>query len=111
MHLFLELTREPMAQQLDREARRRLALAGEELVRRYRAGLLKDCGQVADLLALTSLLAEDDPLFEASNGRFSIRLSTGLGRKQTSRGPCSTHKCRITTRRSRPPLAAAERER
>ena len=35
-------------------------------MRRYRAGLLKDRGQVADLLALTSLLAEDDPLFAAA---------------------------------------------
>ena len=55
-----------MAQQLDREARRRRAISGDELVRRYRAGLLKARGQVADLLALTSLLAEDDPLFAAA---------------------------------------------
>ena len=55
-----------MAQQLDREARRRRAISGEELVRRYRVGLLKDCGRVADLLALTSVLAEDDPLFTAA---------------------------------------------
>lgn len=55
-----------MAQSLDREARRRLANSGEDLVRRYRAGLLRDRGQVADLLALTSFLAEDDPLFAAA---------------------------------------------
>ena len=55
-----------MAQELDREARRRRALDGENLVRRYRAGLLKDHGHVADLLALTSLPAEDDPLFVAA---------------------------------------------
>jgi hypothetical protein len=55
-----------MAQQLDRVVRRRRALAGEDLVHRYRAGLLKDCGQIADLLALTSLLAEDDTLFAAA---------------------------------------------
>jgi len=66
MHLYFELTREPMAQQLDREARRRLAISGEDLVRRYRAGLLKDRGQVADLLAFTGLLAEDDSLFAAA---------------------------------------------
>jgi len=51
---------------LHREAQRRLHISGEELVRLYRAGLLKDCGKVADLLALTSLLAEDDPLFAAA---------------------------------------------
>ncbi len=62
----LELTRDQIAAELDREAQRRLHISGEELVRRYRAGLLKDCGTVADLLALTSLLAEDDPLFAAA---------------------------------------------
>ena len=55
-----------MAQQLDREARRSRAPAGEELVRRYRAGLLKDHGHVADLLALTGLLAKDNPLCAAA---------------------------------------------
>lgn len=62
----LELTREQIVQQLDREARRRLNISGEELVRRYRAGLLEDCGNVADLLALASLLSEDDCLFAAA---------------------------------------------
>ena len=55
-----------MAQELDREARRRPALAGEDLVRRDRAGLLKDHGHVADLLALAGLLAEDNPLCAAA---------------------------------------------
>jgi hypothetical protein len=36
------------------------------LVRRYRAGLLQDHCHVADLLALTGLLAEDNPLFAAA---------------------------------------------
>ena len=63
MHRFLSFSREAIAQQLDREPRRRRALAGEDLVRRYRAGLLQDHGHVSDWLALTSLLAEDDPLF------------------------------------------------
>lgn len=62
----LELTRAEIAQQLDREARRRLGISGEDLVSRYRQGLLKDCGRVADLLVLASLLAEDDPLFAAA---------------------------------------------
>jgi hypothetical protein len=55
-----------MVQSFDREARRRRALAGEDLVRRNRAGLLKDHGPVANLLALTGLLAEDNPLFAAA---------------------------------------------
>ncbi len=62
----LELTREQIARQLDKEAQRRLGIDAKELVRRYKAGELKDCGKVADLLALTSLLAEDDPLFAAA---------------------------------------------
>ena len=55
-----------MAQPLDRETRPRRAISGEELVRRYRAGLLKDHGPVADLLTLTGLLAEVNPLFAAA---------------------------------------------
>ena len=67
MHLlFIELTREPMAQELDRESRRRRALAGEDLARCDRAGLLKDHGHVVDLLALTGFLAEDNPLCAAA---------------------------------------------
>ena len=62
----LELSRGEIIQQLDREAHRRLNISGEELVRRYHKGLLKDCGNVADLLALASLLTEDDPLFAAA---------------------------------------------
>lgn len=62
----LELSRGEIVRQLDREARRRLNISGEELVRQYRAGELKDCGNVADLLALASLLTEDDPLFVAA---------------------------------------------
>jgi hypothetical protein len=64
--LFLELTREPLAQSLDREARRCRALAGQDLVRRYRAGLSKDHGHVADFLALTGLLAKANPLCAAA---------------------------------------------
>ena len=63
---ILELTREQIAQQLAREARRRPAISDEELVRPYRAGLLKDRDLDADLLALTSHLAEDDLLFVAA---------------------------------------------
>jgi hypothetical protein len=62
----LELTRSEIATLLDREARRRLGVSGEELVRRYKAGLLDDCGKVADLLALANLLDKDDPLFAAA---------------------------------------------
>ena len=55
-------------------------------MRRYRAGLLKDHGHVADLLALTGLLAEDKPLFAAacpmhsSERRTSLPQNTGVER-------------------------------
>jgi len=51
---------------IEREARQSRALAGEDLVRRCRAGLLKDHGHVSDLLALTILLTEDNPLWAAA---------------------------------------------
>ena len=35
-------------------------------MRRYRAGLLKDHGPIADLLTLTVLLAKDNPLCAAA---------------------------------------------
>lgn len=63
---ILELTSEQISLDLDREAQRRLGIDGKELVRRYKAGQLKDCGKFADLLALASLLNEDDPLFVAA---------------------------------------------
>ena len=62
----LELTREEITRQLDREARRRLGIEGVELLRRYQAGELKDYGKVADLLALAILLAEEAPLSAAA---------------------------------------------
>lgn len=77
-----------MAQQLDRETRRRRALAGEDLVRRYRAGLLKDHGHVADLLALTCLLAGDNPLFAAARPTHSNERRTPVpgGNGEDSQG-------------------------
>ena len=80
-----------MAQQLDREARRSRALAGEDLVRRCRAGLLKDhaMSQICWRSRATSLRTtlcvpppdqriptNGEPPYrntQALNGRFSIR--------------------------------------
>ncbi|MBI4602713.1 MAG: hypothetical protein HY721_12215 [Planctomycetes bacterium] len=59
------LTRAEVVKLIDRGARKRRAMSAEELVSRYRAGTLYDPGEVADLLGLASLLAEDDPLFVA----------------------------------------------
>lgn len=62
----IELSRAKIVELLDREAKRRLGVSGEELIRRYNSGKLTDCGLVSDLLALASLLKKDDPLFVAA---------------------------------------------
>lgn len=63
----IELTREQIVQAIGEESERRLGIRGEELVRRYKSGDLKgDCSKFADVLALASLLNEDDPLFVAA---------------------------------------------
>jgi len=62
----LELSRAEIAGLLDREALRRLGVPGEELIKLYNSGALKDCGLVSDLLAPASLLKKDDPLFVAA---------------------------------------------
>jgi hypothetical protein len=59
----LELTRDEIVARLDAEARRRLQMSAEDLVRAYRSCQLTDPGRVADLLALASLLEPTDPLF------------------------------------------------
>ena len=59
----LELSREEIVARLDAEARRRLHMSAEDLVRAYRTCQLTDPGRVADLLALASLLEPTDPLF------------------------------------------------
>lgn len=62
----LELTREEIIRRIEEGARRRRGLSAHELLRRYRAGTLEEPGEVADLLALAHLLAEDDPLLAAA---------------------------------------------
>ena len=47
-------------------------------MRRYLAGLLKDHGPVADLLTLTGLLAEVNPLFAAACLMHSSERRTSL---------------------------------
>lgn len=62
----IELSREELIDQLDREAMRRRGVSARELLLAYKAGRLDDPGEVADLLALADLLPEDDPLFAAT---------------------------------------------
>lgn len=59
----IELTREEIVTRLEEGAKARRGMSARELVLTYRKGLLEDPGEVADLLALASLLPEEDPLF------------------------------------------------
>ena len=62
----LEMTRDEIVARIEEGAKRRRGISASELVRSYRLGNLKDPGEVADLLALSALLSEDDPLFANS---------------------------------------------
>jgi uncharacterized protein YehS (DUF1456 family) len=46
---------------LDTEAKKRLGLSGDELLRRYDAGEIADPSEIADLLILADLLMEPQP--------------------------------------------------
>jgi hypothetical protein len=59
----VELKREEIVDLMERGAQERLHMSAFQMVKAYRAGELRDLGQVADLLGLGSLLREDDPLF------------------------------------------------
>ena len=60
---ILQLSRDEIAQRIERGAQRRLRMSAHELIQAYRTGRLEDPGAVADLLALASLLVENDSLF------------------------------------------------
>lgn len=62
----LELSRAEIVAHIDREAQRRLGMSAKDMLRAYREGRLRDCGKVADLLALANLLDPADPLFAAA---------------------------------------------
>jgi hypothetical protein len=63
---ILELSREEIVARIEQGARQRRRLSARELLRQYQAGSLDEPGEVADLLALAHLLAEDDPLLAAA---------------------------------------------
>ena len=53
-----EMSTEEIQNLIDREARARLGISGEDLLARYERGELADPGAVADLLILADLLKE-----------------------------------------------------
>ena len=66
MSPVLDLTRDQIAAELEREARRRLRMSASEFIAAYKRGSLPDAGRVVDLLTLAHLLREDDPLFAST---------------------------------------------
>lgn len=60
---ILELTRDQILERIEKGAWHRLKMPAAQMLRAYRAGTLEDPGRVADLLALASLLPNDDPIF------------------------------------------------
>ncbi len=57
-----ELDREEIVQRIHRGALARCNMSGKELLAAYRQGLLEEPGEVADLLVLADLLADDDQI-------------------------------------------------
>jgi hypothetical protein len=60
---IVELSRDEIIDRIEKGAQRRLHKSAKDLVRYYRMGKLDDPGRVADLLALSDLLPDNDPLF------------------------------------------------
>jgi len=58
----LVLTRDQIADLLERGAKERRGISARRLLRSYKRGQLYEPGEVADLLILADLLPEDDPL-------------------------------------------------
>ena len=59
----IELSRDEIVAQLEEGAKARRGMSARELVLAYQKGRLEDPGEVADLLALASLLPDEDPIF------------------------------------------------
>jgi hypothetical protein len=58
----VELGRDEIARELEDGARERLGMSARDLVSAYKRGTLEDPSDVADLLVLSDLLHDDDPL-------------------------------------------------
>lgn len=61
----IQLTREEIVARIEQGAQRRRGMSARDLIIAYKTGSLEDPGEVADLLALSDLLSEDDPLLAA----------------------------------------------
>lgn len=60
----VEYTRDELIAEVDAASKRATGMSAAELACAYRTGRLQTPSRVADLLALISLLPENDPLFE-----------------------------------------------
>lgn len=63
---ILELSRDEILRRIEEGAQRRRGISARELLHAWRTGTLEEPGEVADLLALAHLLAEDDPVLAAA---------------------------------------------
>jgi hypothetical protein len=62
----VEYTRREILDRLEQGAQTRRGISAAKLLRAYRDGTLEEPGEVADLLALSDLLADNDPIFDAA---------------------------------------------
>jgi len=65
-HPALELSRDQIVAQLEKESQRRLGMSADKFLLLYRLGRIPDPGSVGDLVVLADLLSDDDPLITAA---------------------------------------------
>lgn len=68
-----DLSRDDIARYMEAAAQERLGMSAYEMVTAYKAGELREPGIVSDVLALSLLLVEDDPLFAGVRSSVSPR--------------------------------------
>jgi hypothetical protein len=62
----LELSRDEVVQQMDAAARRSLGMSGMAALQEFAHGRLEDPGEIAEILVLADLLADDDPVHQTA---------------------------------------------
>lgn len=58
-----KLSRKQIIDMLEVGAKRRLGIGAKQMFKVYRKGKLEDIGEVHDLIGLSLLLPDDDPIF------------------------------------------------
>ena len=60
---IIKRSRSDIVDMLETRARKRLGISAKQLLKKYRTGKLDDVGEVADLIVLSGLLPDNDPIF------------------------------------------------